>query len=368
MGYSPEHLAQRRQRARSRGRRLLVATVAVVVLCAAGGATAYLLTRSHRHVVVVVRGAAQHETLTVTTASSQAEYPAAPGAPSLKSVKKQLAATHGANTTTSSTDTGGSSGGVLAADAASSFQALAGSLPGRVEVAVTPLGAGPREVLGSDEPAHGWSTTKVPVLVALLHARGAEGLTAQEQQWAQSAITESNNESVLALFGDLERLEGGLSGASQYIEGLLRASGDNETVVATAPPPPGAVTTFGQTEWSPGEAVKFFRALALGCLLPTEQTSYVLNLMEHIEPGESWGLGSAGFSSIAFKGGWGPESSGYLVRQSGIIDPGSSSGAVVAIVAFAPSFGAGTEMLTRTATWLDQHLHLSARASTGCSG
>ena len=56
----------------------------------------------------------------------------------------------------------------------------------------------------------------------------------------------------------------------------------------------------------PGEAVKFFRALALGCLLPASQTSYVLSLMENIEPGESWGLGSAGFSSVAFKGGWGP--------------------------------------------------------------
>jgi hypothetical protein len=241
-------------------------------------------------------------------------------------------------------------------------------LSGRVELAVVPLGAGAREVLGPDEPAHGWSTTKVPVLVALLRARGSGGLTAQEQAWAQTAITESNNESVQDLFDDLEKLKGGLVGASQYIESLLRMSGDNETKVATAPPPPGAVTTFGQTEWSPGEAVKFFRALALGCLLhSSSQTNNVLNLMQNIEPSESWGLGSAGFGSVAFKGGWGPESGGgYLVRQSGIVDPGTSSGAAVAIVAFAPSFGAGTEMLTHTAAWLHDHLHLSPRASAGC--
>ena len=72
----------------------------------------------------------------------------------------------------------------------------------------------------------------MPVLVALLRARGSGGLTSQEHAWAHSAITESSNESVLALFGDLERLEGGLGGASQYMEGLLRRSGDNETVVA----------------------------------------------------------------------------------------------------------------------------------------
>lgn len=64
---------------------------------------------------------------------------------------------------------------------------------------------------------------------------------------------------------------------------------------------------------------------------------------------------------------WGPESGGYLVRQSGVIDPGSSSGAAVAIVAFAPSFAAGTEMLTRTASWLSHHLQLSSRPSAGCT-
>jgi hypothetical protein len=364
MSYSPEYLARRRTRVRRR--RGIAAAALAVVLCAIG-AGAYLLNRSH-HNVVVIRVATAHDTPSKAAIHNQSEYPAAPGAPSLNSVRAALSSTQHKHSTSAPT-AGGSSGSLLARNATASFQRLASSLPGRIELAVTPLGAGNREVLGGDEAAHGWSTTKVPVLVALLHARGAAGLTSQEQTWAQSAITESNNESVLALFGDLERLKGGLDGASEYIESLLRASGDHDTVVATAPPPAGAVTTFGQTAWAPGEAVKFFRALALGCLLPSSQTSFVLNLMQSIEPSESWGLGSAGFSSIAFKGGWGPEGSdgGYLVRQSGIIDPGTSKGAVVAIVAFAPSFGAGTEMLTTTATWLNHHLALTPRPSTGCT-
>ena len=70
------------------------------------------------------------------------------------------------------------------------------------------------------------------------------------------------------------------------------------TLVATAPPPPGAVTTFGQTEWSPSESVRFFSALARGCLLSQHYTDYVLGLDAHIEPSESWGLGSrAGLGS-----------------------------------------------------------------------
>jgi hypothetical protein len=366
MAYSPEHLARRR-RARVKRRRAIGATTLVVIL-AAVGAGVYLLNR-HNHVVVVHVADRVHNT--PAQAAAAGEYPAAPGAPNLKSVKSALAATQPKQATTRTADpssaSGSSSGGALTAGAVASFQQLAVSVPGHVELAVQPLGAGPREVLGGDEAAHGWSTTKVPVLVALLRARGGEGLTSQEQVWAQSAITESNNESVLSLFGDLEQLRGGLGGASAYIESVLRAAGDNETVVATAPPPAGAVTTFGQTEWSPGETVKFFRALANGCLLPSSQTSYVLGLMQNIEPSESWGLGSAGFDSVAFKGGWGPEGGGYLVRQSGVIDPRSSDGAAVAIITRAPDFGAGTETLTRVASWLNHHLHLTQRPTTGCS-
>jgi hypothetical protein len=234
-----------------------------------------------------------------------------------------------------------------------------------VQVALLPVGGGAEVLLGGDDPAHGWSTTKVPVLVALLRARGALGLTASESSEADSAITASDNQSILDLFGDLESIAGGLVRASEYVQHLLRAGGDGITTVATAPPPPGAVTTFGQTEWAPGEAVKFFRALSLGRLLPAEQTSYVLHLMEHITPSEIWGLGAGRFTvPVAFKGGWGPEPSGaYLVRQSGIIDPGSSRGVAVSIVAYPPagadSFATGTEMLTRTAQWLRAELQFS---------
>ena len=338
-----------------------------VVFIACAGVGAYLLNQHHRVVVVhVVAKAHTTPAQTPATAGTQGEYPAAPGAPSLKSVREALAATKSKHEP-STRALPGTSGSVLGSGATTSFQQLASSLPGRVEIAVAPLDSESAEVLGGDEAAHGWSTTKVPVLVSLLRARGSEGLTSQEQAWAQAAITESDNQSVLDLFGDLERLKGGLDGASEYVASVLRASGDSETVVATAPPPVGAATTFGQTEWSPGEAVKFFRALDLGCLLPSSQTSYVLGLMQNIEASESWGLGSAGFSSVAFKGGWGPERGGYLVRQSGIIEPGASSGAAVAIVALAPSFAAGTDMLTRTASWLNRHLVLTSRSSAGCN-
>ncbi len=345
--------------------------VGVVITLAIVGVGVLLLNRTH-HRVVIVRIAKAEHTSSPAAPKTAHEYPAAPGAPSLKSVKAALAATaahEGSGAAAGST----AATAALAAGAVRSFRALAETLPGRIELAALPLGEGGAAVLGSNEPAHGWSTTKVPVLVGLIKANEEAGrgpLSSSESALAESAITESSNESILALFADLERLKGGLSGASAYVESLFRDSGDTETVVTTAPPPPGAVTTFGQTEWRPSEAVKFFRALALGCLLPKAQTSYVLNLMEHIEASESWGLGSAGFASIAFKGGWGPNPAGaYLVRQSGIVDPGSASGVVISVVAFpsSGSFAAGTEMLDQTAQWLRREVRLVPRKPVGCN-
>ena len=159
-----------------------------------------------------------------------------------------------------------------------------------------------------------------------------------------------------------------LAGRSEH---LLRLSGDGRTIVATAPPPPGGVTTFGQTSWAPGESVKFDQALARGCLLPAKDTDYVLGLMQHIVSSESWGLGSGGFSvPVALKGGWGPEPSGCLVRQAGVVDVGSPSAVAVSIVAYPPpggsSFDTGTEILTATARWLSRELSLSSWPGAPC--
>lgn len=246
--------------------------------------------------------------------------------------------------------------GQLRPDAGSSFRRLEDSLPGPVELSVLPVSASRAVTFGGDRIAHGWSTTKVPVLVALMRARTNEGLSSRERSLARAAITESSNQAALDLFSALESAEGGLGGASEYVEGILRAAGDTDTVVATAPPPPGAVTRFGQTDWRPAEAVRFFSALDRGCLLSVDGTRYVLGLMQEIVPSESWGLGAAGFAHVAFKGGWGPEGDSYLVRQSGIIEPASGDADAVAIVAYPPagpeSFAVGTQMVTAVARWL----------------
>lgn len=261
-----------------------------------------------------------------------------------------------------------------------SFARFARSQPGAIAIAVKPVHGGPALMHGDDAPAHAWSTSKPLVLAALLKATSTSGgLSAKQHRLATAAITVSDNQAIIYLFDDLAALTGGPRAAARAMEELLRRSGDHQTTVATSTEiPPGASTTFGQTLWAPSESVKFFAALAGRRLLGAADTGYLLGLMRRIAPSDSWGLGSAGFGSLAFKGGWGPEDGNeerQLVRQSGIIDSGGDSGGdagddsdnsidpgdiaaalAVSIVARPPasaeSFTIGTEMVTAAARWL----------------
>jgi hypothetical protein len=353
-----------------RGRRVRWRRLLALAAAAAAAAVVVILVAPTSHHVHVVRVVTLEHRAPKDIPSATGGGPASAQAPSTQQVEKELHQAEAASTGVTEVESGGSNASPLSSRASASFSQLQRSLPEHVAVAVAPLGSRHVEVLGGDQPAHGWSTTKVPVLAALIKARGARGLTATEQGWATSAITASDNGSILSLFGDLERIRGGLVGASRYIEGLFRLSGDTDTVVATASPPAGAVTTFGQTLWTPSASVKFFSALARGCLLSTLQTSYVLGLMQNIESSESWGLGSAGFRAVAFKGGWGPDAGGYLVRQAGIVNVGSPRAVAVAIVAYpsgSASFSSGVQTLSQTAVWLRHNLRPGASGSRSCS-
>jgi hypothetical protein len=262
--------------------------------------------------------------------------------------------------------------GPLAADATASWESLAQTIPAQLGLALAPLGDGSVRSFGPLQTGHAWSTIKVPILVTRLRERQGQGLSTSEEGWARAALTASDNEAAAAIFGELEKAHGGLEGASLAVGETLRGAGDKSTAVATAPPPSGAVSTYGQTEWSLLASVEFFRALARGCSLDRADTERVLSLMEEVVPEQRWGLGEAGFTpswQVAIKGGWGPEGSAsgpYLVRQSGIVSDGGA-GVAVAMMAQADSgsFDAGVEALNRVATWLADNLRSLGRADLG---
>jgi hypothetical protein len=262
----------------------------------------------------------------------------------------------------------------LASGAGRSFAQLAGQLSGPIVVAIEPLGDGDGQVFGDDVASDAGTSMMLPVLVQVMRVRGGSGLSPIEQQWARAAITRSAVRPGFSLYRDLERLAGNPERASNGVQSVLRASGDDQTMVAGASGT-SATASSGQNLWAPGESAKFLQALGRGCLLPQAQSAYVLNLMEHIRPSERWGLGSADFTvPVAFQNGWAPQADGaYVVRQSGIIDAGSSRGVAVSIVASAGGTGtmslvAGMAMVTEAANWLRSVLVLAPRPAASCTG
>ena len=259
-------------------------------------------------------------------------------------------------------DTAGPESGFLGPNAEASFQSLESSLPAHVGLAVAPLGGAEARQFGGLAIGHAWSTIKVPILATLLREH-QEALRPKEEGWATSAITASDNEAAASLFGLIEGAHGGLVGGSRAVERVLHEAGSPSTVVATAPPPPGAVSTYGQTEWSLQEAAQFFASLGRCGVLGPAGTSYVESLMESVIPEQRWGLGEAGFPPgwrVAMKGGWGPEAESgdsYLVRQSGIVQNGKG-GVAVAMMAMDESgtYSAGAADLTKIGQWLAREL------------
>jgi len=250
------------------------------------------------------------------------------------------------------------------ADLSGPFSQLEAEIPGRIGLSVAPLGGSPEHIGGSLTSGHAWSSFKVPLIATLMREQQGS-LTSGQKGFAAAAITTSDNEAAAALFNDLESVAGGgLAGASQAIERTLADAG-GPALVTTAPPPPGAVSTWGQTDWSLDASTAFYAALACGALLPSAQSEEILGLMAQITPEQQWGLGSGTFTSdiqVAFKGGWGPGavSGGYLVRQTGVLRASDGSGLVVTIAAEDESgtFEAGVADLNEIAAWVSQNVPL----------
>ncbi|MDX6625249.1 MAG: hypothetical protein QOE56_238 [Solirubrobacterales bacterium] len=243
-----------------------------------------------------------------------------------------------------------------------SFGQLESEVSGEIGVAYAPLGSSGFQQLGRLEVGHAWSSFKVPIVVSvMLEEHGS--LTSEQESMAASAITASDNAAAASLFNDLEATTHGA--ASQAIESVLSQVPGGATQVATAPPPPGAVSSWGQTEWTLSASSAFYGALACGQYGPADN---VVALMEQVVPEQQWGLGQANFPAgtrVAYKAGWGPdgsESGPYLVRQAGILRAPSGTGAVVTIAAqdSSGSFEAGVADLNRVADWVAENVPLGS--------
>ncbi|MFW0784535.1 hypothetical protein AAFP35_08420 [Gordonia sp. CPCC 206044] len=226
---------------------------------------------------------------------------------------------------------------------ADGFRRATSSVGVPVGVAVAPVGGDPAAVLAlGDGQIHvAWSTIKVPLAVA---AERESGISAAEE----AAIVNSDNASAEQLWASL----GSSEQAAAAVTAVLREGGDDTTLVPSRQRRQG-FTTFGQTPWSLPSAAVF--TANLECM---PGTSHVVDLMGRVGANQQWGVEDmAAPASIAVKGGWGPGiTSGYLVRQIGLVRFGDGRATAIAMSAVAASMDGGIAALDVAAGWLDDNL------------
>jgi hypothetical protein len=210
-----------------------------------------------------------------------------------------------------------------------------------------------------------WSTIKVPIALRVLEDAGGPGnLTAAQRGQIERALTLSDNAAAAALFDGLGQVHGGVPGAAAAVTEVLRAAGDDATVVSTQGR--DGFSPYGQTDWSLPLQERFVAALAGGCIGDAPSREYLLDLMGRVTS-DTWGLGSVGIPA-RWKGGWGPGvTDGYLVRQMGVVEIGGRQVAVtIAARAGDGQFTSAQALATEVAKWVVARAGRAVGSSASC--
>jgi Beta-lactamase enzyme family len=166
------------------------------------------------------------------------------------------------------------------------------------------------------------SIMKVDILATLLAQSQSSGqaLTAGEQSVAVPMIEESDNDDAQDLWDS---------------EGRATAVGAFDTQAGLTQTAPDAAGYWGLSTTTAADQVQLLRTVAYpnAQLTPASQ-AYELNLMEHVESDQTWGVsaGVAAGSTVALKNGWLPlDSGGWQVNSIGYVD-GQGRDYVIAVL------------------------------------
>ncbi len=188
---------------------------------------------------------------------------------------------------------------------------------------------------GTQETMPAWSTAKVPVALAAAQA----GMDDQLSWQISASLRSSDNAAAAAVWNSLGQNDSQRAAATTRV---FREAGDDNTTVPETALRPG-FSVFGQTRWDVQDQFAFL--LQLPCMAGSDA---VIENMANIDQGQRWGLGT--LPGAVFKGGWGPDQDGYVVRQFGWFE---NNGRVpVAISVRASSFEQGTSALSQIAASL----------------
>ncbi|MCF8605659.1 hypothetical protein L5I01_20080 [Gordonia sp. HY442] len=221
------------------------------------------------------------------------------------------------------------------------------SIPGRIGLAITPVGGDDTMNFGTVKTARAWSTLKVPVSIAAERANGKAVVGD-----IGSAIRASDNDAAERLWGSL----GGDELAVNRVSEVLKEDHDGDTRVLSSISRPSSFP--GYTDWT------LARQSVFGAHLPClPDSGRVLGYMRAVESNQKWGVKTMRKRGVttAVKGGWGPVSDAtgkYVVRQLGVVT--TPRGAFAVSMAALPSSGTfsdGTAMLDRVGKWISGNLN-----------
>ncbi|KAA0021795.1 hypothetical protein FOY51_17490 [Antrihabitans cavernicola] len=224
-----------------------------------------------------------------------------------------------------------------ASDLATEFAAFEQTLPGKVGMAVVPVGGSSVQVMGGWTTGVAWSTIKVPLAISAIRESGAAAVP-----FAGPAISRSDNAAAEQLWS----LLGTPAQAADAVQSVLAEGTDTSTLVQDRRVRAG-FTAFGQTNWSLEDQARF--AAHLPCL---PNSTKVLDLMSNLEADQQWGL--ARIDGTESKAGWGPDEAGaYLVRQLGIVTtPAGQTAITLAAEPTSGTFDAGIAVLNQMTAWI----------------
>jgi beta-lactamase class A len=221
---------------------------------------------------------------------------------------------------------------------------------GRVGVMARDLRTG--KTIGYRQNMHEWITAsgaKVDILVTLLRqARTAHRrLSAAERENAVEMITHSDNRAADALY---RRIGGGSALMVTYEKLGMR----NTT--------PGPGQYWGGTTTSPADRIRLMSALVRGVrgLHPGDRR-YVLDLMEHVEPAQRWGVSAAAGRDdrVALKNGWTPRPfihNTWAVTSYGHVYGPGHDYAISVQTDVQPGMGAGVTTIERLSRMIAERL------------
>lgn len=247
-------------------------------------------------------------------------------------------------TTTVAPSTSGSTTNSESSALSRNWKTFSRKLSAPVGVSIVAVGKGNAAPinLGDQTTRVAWSTIKVPLAIAAELRNGPMPATV-------AAIEQSDNASAEALWTSL----GTASQASAAVMKVLAEGGDSTQVPATRLR--AGFTIFGQTQWPLPAAASF--TAHVPCMPGSQR---VLKLMGNVAANQQWGVEVMKAPRMtAVKGGWGPgPTSGYVVRQIGVITAKNGSQTAIALSTLAPgsSLGSGTSVLNQVAQWLNTNI------------